>query len=361
MDLFEGNFPRKTAVFLLSVGLFLSVLSAPAQAVDNSGPLHLTISPPIISLSLSPGETFSTSIRIKNEESLASHIQMNVEKFTADGLTGAPKILPPDPTDEFIRWVSFSQNVFDINPGEWKTITATFKIPSIAAFGYYYSIEFVRASPNAQDVLTHAHFNGAIAANVLLEVANPNVKRELQIIDFKTDHSFYEYAPVSFLVTVKNTGNVHLAPKGNIFISQGSKDIATLDVNRDQGFVLPGTERQFIARLNDAFPAYVNKVSNGKMVTGSDGKPQQELQWDIKKADKILIGPYDSRLLLVYDDGVRDIPLEGKTSYWVLPWKIILVGLVVLALTAFGLFQLMRVIVRSIRKRFGKNRSTYAG
>ncbi|QQR78613.1 MAG: hypothetical protein IPJ68_06110 [Candidatus Moraniibacteriota bacterium] len=28
-------------------------------------------------------------------------------------------------------------------------------------------------------------------------------------------------------------------------------------------------------------------------------------------------------MLLVYDDGTRDIPIEGVVSFWVMPWRLI--------------------------------------
>jgi hypothetical protein len=36
-------------------------------------------------------------------------------------------------------------------------------------------------------------------------------------------------------------------------------------------------------------------------------------------------------MLLVYDDGQRDIPIEGKLEFYVIPWRIIfgVIGLVV--------------------------------
>jgi hypothetical protein len=28
-------------------------------------------------------------------------------------------------------------------------------------------------------------------------------------------------------------------------------------------------------------------------------------------------------MLLVYDDGTRDIPIEGVVTFWVMPWRVI--------------------------------------
>ncbi|MGB3073255.1 MAG: hypothetical protein WBB68_03290, partial [Candidatus Moraniibacteriota bacterium] len=34
-------------------------------------------------------------------------------------------------------------------------------------------------------------------------------------------------------------------------------------------------------------------------------------------------GKYTAKMLLVYDDGTRDIPIEGVVSFWVMPWRLI--------------------------------------
>jgi hypothetical protein len=46
---------------------------------------------------------------------------------------------------------------------------------------------------------------------------------------------------------------------------------------------------------------------------------------------KLRWGKYTANLLLVYDDGTKDVPIEGTLSFWVIPWRLIFgaIGLVV--------------------------------
>ena len=142
-------------------------------------------------------------------------------KFKAYRENGEPELLDPEPSDDFIRWVSFSEDAFNVAPQEWKTVTATFLVPETAAFGYYYALVFSRANEAVQTSERQTALKGGTAILVLLDVRVPNAKREAEVAVFSADRKMYEFLPVTFTVNLKNTGNVHVAPRGNIFISRG--------------------------------------------------------------------------------------------------------------------------------------------
>ncbi|MFA9262839.1 MAG: hypothetical protein ACEQSB_05855, partial [Undibacterium sp.] len=48
----------------------------------------------------------------------------------------------------------------------------------------------------------------------------------------------------------------------------------------------------------------------------------------------------------VYDDGTRDIPIEGEVSFWVMPWR-----LVALAVLNFALIIGLGIYVVRLRRR----------
>ncbi|MBI2439487.1 MAG: hypothetical protein HYV45_02715, partial [Candidatus Moranbacteria bacterium] len=59
------------------------------------------------------------------------------------------------------------------------------------------------------------------------------------------------------------------------------------------------------------------------------------LKWDWNDASKLRFGKYQAKLLLIYDDGTRDIPIEGMVSFWVVPWRIIFGFIGILLLVFF--------------------------
>jgi hypothetical protein len=273
-------------------------------------------------------------------------------KFKADENTGTPVLAEKQPGDDFLDWVAFSENSFQLPANEWKTITATFNVPTTASFGYYYAIVFSRVDEKVSQGERQTVITGGTATLVLLEVQVPNAKREIQVTDFTVDKSTFEFLPATFTIKLRNTGNVHVAPRGNIFINKGdTKDIAILEVNPGKGSILPNSPRDFQESWSDGFPYYTEKQIDGKAVLDADGKQVQELKWNFGDVSKLRWGKYTAKLLLIYDDGKRDVPIEAEVSFWVIPWRII--GVVIFN---FGLILGLILYVIRLRKRL-KNAS----
>jgi hypothetical protein len=176
----------------------------------------------------------------------------------------------------------------------------------------------------------------------------------LQIVSFQANKRFYEFLPASFDVKLHNNGNVHLIPHGNIFITRGHKQVASIVVNQGQGNILPGSNRIYTASWGDGFPAYVEKDQGGRVVLDKQGQPVTQLKWDWSKFSKLKFGRYNAHLLLAYDNGRRDVPLEANVSFWVIPVRLVLLLLVVGGLAGIGLWSSGRNIVR----RFKRGRRT---
>ncbi|MBI2439455.1 MAG: hypothetical protein HYV45_02555, partial [Candidatus Moranbacteria bacterium] len=67
------------------------------------------------------------------------------------------------------------------------------------------------------------------------------------------------------------------------------------------------------------------------------------LKWDWNDASKLRFGKYQAKLLLIYDDGTRDIPIEGMVSFWVVPWRIIAIIIFNFALIIGLIFYIIRL------------------
>jgi hypothetical protein len=151
---------------------------------------------------------------------------------------------------------------------------------------------------------------------------------------------------------VQNQGNVHLRPTGNIFISAGNNDLVSLDVNPGQSNIIPGTNKTFETSWNDGFLVKEQVMENGQVKLDKNGKPVEKLTINWDKLTSFRIGRYTANLLLVYDNGQRDIPLEAKIDFWIIPYRIIgfsLGSLVVIILILR--FLLKFYINREVKKR----------
>jgi hypothetical protein len=322
----------------------------PTPFVPPSQPttgISLTVSPVFLNLTTDPGKSVNTSIRVQNNNNETEYLRLELARFVpvADG---NPVIADVEKGDAFAQWISFSPEEFVLAPNESRNIRVTIDPSDDAALGYYYAIVVDRiqeARDEERPVVA-----GSPAIPVLLEVRSPNAAREIQIVDFKTDKAIYEYLPTEFEVKLKNTGNIHASPLGDIFIDAGDqKDIAIIPVNNAKGNVLPQTTRSFTAIWDDGFAVRVPKMQDGVAVKDKDGKPVYETKYDFTKADKFRIGKYTANLLLIYDNGERDIPLEAKVSFWIIPWKILLIAGGVLLFALLGIFSTIKSMRRGRR------------
>ncbi len=333
---------RALKSLLVFSGVLLSLLLPLHTHAATDDSLNLVTSPLPISLSGSPGSTLTTDIRIKNGSTHEETLKVSLMKFSAYGDEGKPAIADRAPGDDYFDWVSFSPTTFAAPPGQWITVKMTIKLPPSAAFGYYYAAVFSRAgapekSSGRQNVLI-----GSTAVLALVEAEVPGAKRTANVVSFSADQRFYEFLPATFKVKVRNSGNVHLIPTGNIFIKRGDKTVATLKVNSAQGNVLPSSNRIFTAAWKDGFPLYTEKESGGQVVLDKDDKPVTDLKWDFSKASKLKFGHYSAHLLLAYDNGKQDVPLEAIVSFWVIPWRVIFLVIFAIALPALLVYLIMR-------------------
>ncbi len=325
---------------------------ASARAADQPD-LSLATSPLPVDVKAAPGTTVSTDLRVKNDGTKTEKLTVHLLKFSARGEDGSPALADREPGDDYFDWVTFSPSTFIAPPGQWMTVKMTIKVPKSAAFGYYLAAAFSRAdtsgSPDVKG--SKAVVIGSTATLVLLEVTSPYTKRALEALGFSTDRKFYEFLPATFTVRLKNSGNIHVSPAGTIFISRGKSKAGSVDVNANHGNVLPSTIRAFTAQWTDGFPVYVQKQKDGQAVTTKDGKPVMQLKWDFSQVPKLRIGHYTAQILMAYNDGQRDIPLEGSVDFWVIPWRILIVVLIIAVSLLFNLRSIIRRSWARLRKK----------
>ncbi len=322
-------------------------------------PINLTVSPVFIDLFVNPGESVSSQIKVRNNSSAKEYLHLTLLKFTPSA-SGAPVIADLTSTDEFGKWLSFDEPEFTLDPNQIRTLKFTISPPKEAALGYYYAIKIERIA-NTTPGAKQTSVVGAPAIPVLLDVRTANAKRELRISDFSTDSFFYEYLPVTLNVKIKNLGNIHSIPTGDIFIDssflgigggrEDQKSIASIIFNDGKGNILPQTERTYITKWDDGLMVNVPNPKAGKK-----GESPYKLKWDLTKANKLRIGKYTAHLLMVYDNGQRDIPSEATVSFWVIPWKFVLGALLILLLAFLGLRDTFLKFIRKARGLFSSNK-----
>jgi len=340
-----------TLLFLLALPITLPLHALAQSKSSGSNGLNIEISPLPIELNAKPGTSVSTDLRVRNGGTTSEKLKASLKTFTAEGPDGHIVLHEPSPNDEYTQWVSFNKTVFDAPPGQWQSIKMTVNLPKNAAFGYYYAIQFELANPPKPEPGATS-LQGAVVIFVLLNAEAPGAVKKADVKSFSADHQTYEFLPVNFKVAVHNSGNLHLTPHGNIFIRRGGKQIASLAVNGTQGKILPGANRIFTTSWNDGFPVHqVVTDANGQVVKDTHGNPKTKLSWNFSKVSKLRFGHYTADLLLIYNDGQRDIPVTGTLSFWVIPWRLLGGLAVILIFMLIGFWSSIRRMIHWVKQR----------
>lgn len=313
--------------------------------------INLTLSPTFINLVANPGESVGSSIRITNNNNFTEHLQIEVRTFEPSQDGDSPVIRTLRDNENFGDWVEFSEQKFTVTPNENKVIEVEISAPNDATLGYYYAFVITRQNEDTESAT--ASVAGGTAVLSLLEVRSDRVARELQIEDFKPGKLFYEYLPAELKVTVKNTGNIHVIPVGDMFIdSLTNKEVSAFPVNSGRGNVLPQSTRTFTATFEDGFAVRIPKTDkDGNPVRDREGNIEYTTKFDFSKMDRFRIGKYEATVILVYDNGERDVPIQATVSFWIIPWKIIGGGLIILILVLLGVKSAIAPIFRRNRSK----------
>ncbi len=349
---------NKVSAFGLVILCILGSATLPAHAQSKPQPqtaagINIEISPLPIQLSAKPGSTVSADLRVRNSGSLPETLKASIKTFTAEGADGHVVLHDPAVADQVTRWVSFDKSVFNAPPGLWQTIKMTVNVPKTAAFGYYYGVQFELANPPKPEP-GKANLQGAVVIFVLLNAEAPGATKKIEVTSFSADHQTYEFLPANFSVKLHNAGNLHASAHGNIFIKRGGKQVASLGVNATEGLVLPGSNRVFGSSWSDGFPVYTQVTdASGRPLKDAKGKIKQKLSWNFSQVSKLRFGHYKAELVLIYNDGQRDIPITGSLSFWVVPWRLIIYAVLIIATPALLVYLIMR---RRFNKRLEKER-----
>ena len=281
---------RLLVSFLIAVAA-TAIFAATAAAQSASIQQGLTISPFLLERQMQKGDSTDEIIDITNTSSQVLPVIISINDFIPVGDNGQEEFVDPgqgDPHYSLSSWITITSDPKPIlQPGEKTSIHFTITPPTNAEDGGHYgAILFTFKSGILSG--TGSEVIEKLGAIILVKLGK--AVEDGQIANFSTSHSFYQYPPVSFNTRFKNTGNVHVAPRGNISIyNMFGTEVASVLVNENANNVLANTERAFAST------------------------------WDTKFA----FGPYRASVKLVYGDSGSVV--TASTTFWILPWKTVLI------------------------------------
>lgn len=319
------------SLYISSPVVFAQTAKPPASTPQNTSQngQALEIAPPVIYLNADPGQTIKTQILIRDISSGNLIVTGQVNNFVSGGIDGTPKILLDAKDNEnnpysLVDWVAPLPSLLLI-PKEIKTMTVTINVPKDASPGGHYGVIRFTSTPPSLDGTSGVSLAASIGVLVLITVSG-KVTEGLDVSRLSVNRngktgSFFESGPLEFVERFKNTGNVHVQPVGQVTITDMfGKKFAAVNVNLPPGNILPQSEREFKQKLD-------------KAVIGN----------------KRLFGRYTAKLSATY--GTDKKTATSTITFWVIPYKLVLGGILGLVALFFALrFALKRYNQRILKQ-----------
>jgi hypothetical protein len=319
--------------------------AALAFIVSPSFVKALTVSPLRLELAANPGDTISATFKLFNEENKTNTYYFATANFEAKDETGQPEFTTQ--TGDLADWVQKPGSI-TLAPKSYQVVDFSIVIPKDAEPGGYFSS--ILASTKAPQAGGGAAVTLSDQVGVLLLMrVNGDIKEGADVLEFdalKNKH-FYTALPVQFYYRFQNGGQSWLKPLGDIIISNmAGVTTKIINANNDGGDVLPQSIRRFQAAWIEAGGSTQQdpKLALQPEPAGSFWS-EVKYEWN-----NFALGRYTATLNLVY--GADNQQHTSKvTHFWILPWHLLLVEIVVLLLVSSFFLGLAIWIVLAFLKR----------
>lgn len=311
------NLPYKSLLIVLMVMAFVVGFSPNLASA-------FTLTPTRFELSGNPGDIIKDEMILTNEGETDEDYYTSFSNFEAQGESGTPAFT--EPTDDLGTWIKTDFNSVHLAPRQQKVVPFQITIPKNAEPGGHFAVIFWGTSPtNGANGVSVGSKTGAL---VLLSV-NGDVKENAGLLNFNTTEKnfWYKTLPVPLEYRFKNDGGDRVKPVGTITI-RNTFFIPTekLDANPVEGNILPNSTRKFnVDWVNYKHPA------DYKIPTGMIEKFFGEVSYQWKN---FAVGLYSAKLSLDY--GLKGDHVAKTVYFFVFPWQLVLVMLVVFTVLYWG-------------------------
>ncbi len=312
---------KYNAILLLPIIiLFTSVSSLFAQAN-----LSIGVAPTSKTLKMQSGEVYSDEIVFWNLSQEGDTYRVYISGFQQiENQPGTAIILTPE--DDAIapysasKWITVEKDTIYLEPNKNTKLKYTIEVPEDATKGEFNAEIFLISESDVQQNITAAFANLAAGTPFLIQIGDDFIENA-ELLRFVTDKKTYEKIEVNFLTKIKNLGDTHITPTGEIIIENiFRQEVARVPFNKNNQSLL----RDNIGNYEDYW--------------------DQSSYLSPNKA--IALGPMKAKLLVTYRTFQPGFAvLNGETTFWIIPWKIIIAILLTL---------LLAIIIRTWKKKTEK-------
>ncbi len=281
-------------IILSSLVILITLFSKSVLAQQSS--LGLSAIPPRLEITdANPGDVLTKEIKVRNESRTEKVITVSVEDFIVVDDLGTPVRIETESQNDnrwaAANWIQVSPTQVKLKPGETKALVLTLLVPQDATPGGHYAMVLYNHNADTTITQTGAAIETKVGSLVYVTVPG-DITENAQVKEFSTK-KFFEYGPVDFKTIITNLSDIHIAPAGSINI-YNTLGLRSHQLKLSNTNIFPYTSREFDNTLNRKF----------------------------------MFGYYRAKLNAVY--GPSGKPIDATLSFWVIPYKIVILVLIIL-------------------------------
>ncbi len=259
---------------LLSLVVALAVL---AQAVPTWGQFNVLLSPQVSTLQLKPGSRSGVQFELSNQDPESPVSVKVLVKDMVQGIMGEYRVSDTSTIYSCREWFALPPSTITIPAGEIGVVPVGIEVPYDARGGAYAAVVFEilddkREARTGEGMPARVDYRFQIPAWVEIEVLRPRGSvRRLETGDLQTKLTKddpvlsrrYGDQSLFFILSVQNTGNVHVFTEGRLLIRDEHKRLVKdTRLGAGRGAVLPGaiSELQTLLPLPRSAGTYTAKA-----------------------------------------------------------------------------------------------------
>jgi len=318
--------PMKKTGLIIAAILAASIFCSAERTIAQNDRLALTIRPPLVKVNMNPGESWSSTIQVVNNNPMPVAVLPIVKDYISNE-SGAIKFIDQEDMDSDVKsryflseWIAIDPQSIEIPAGKSVEIPYSIMLPADISPGGHYAAILIGTMPTDEIQGTGISVSSMMASLLMLRVKGEIVEKA-RILDFSSDKALYQNPSLNFKVNFENLGNIHLQPQGDIRIFDmfgKARGIIAINQNSDAGNVFPESSRMWSFNWSD-------KPGLSKM------------------------GRYKAVLSLTYGQEARQT--DARTIYfWVINFKSIgIIGGLIALFAGLGVFSVKYYIRKTVR------------
>jgi hypothetical protein len=247
----------------------------------------ILITPTKVELNLDPGDKTTAEVKVINRTGESATFEFSTEDFEgSDDPSQATVFMGDEDSPIGARaWLKPEIDSIVLQHGETLTFNVDVAVPSDATPGGHYAVLFASRTVDRYQEEAGVKFTSRVGTLFLVTVSGEII--ESGSLNPPEVPKLSESGPIDIGLVFNNEGNVHLKPSGKVIIRNFfGREVASIDVR--EWVILPESSRRTLAEW-DGHHLFGRYTATAELSFGSDG-----------------------------------MPVIAQSSFWVIPWKVVL-------------------------------------